>query len=506
MDYISTRGYEKRYRSAEAVLQGVAPDGGLLVPAQIPKLSVEDQDRLLDAPYPERVAQILHYFLPDFTYHELLEAANLAYSEVNFGETGAAKLVQLNPYNDYEFMLELWHGPSFAFKDYGLQLLPHLMRLALEKLGDEKRLLILTATSGDTGSAALSGFANVEGTEVVCLYPDGQVSRVQELQMTTTTASNVEVLAVEGNFDEAQAAVKACFANEKLLDDLDQAGIHLSSANSINWGRLVAQIAYYWSAYFDLVAQEKIEWNTPVNFVVPTGNFGNILAAWYAREMGLPVGKLICASNRNNVLSDFFRTGNYSIKRALYSTNSPSMDILISSNLERLLFHMSGQNAAYIQNLMKDLTLKGDYFVGQGMRKALQSIFVGGFSDDRGIERTILDVYDDTDHVVDPHTAVAFNVYARYQRRSHDTNIVVYVSTASPYKFVRTVSEAIFPERLDEATEFELFDRLQVESDLELPETLAKLEKAAVVHDARLAPTDLDQHLLRKITAEEELG
>lgn len=501
MDYISTRGYDKRYRSSEAVIQGLAPDGGLLVPSRIPRLSVESQRELVTASYPQRVATILQLFLPDFRYRELLEAAELAYHEDKFTE--AAKLTQLNAYKNSEYMLELWHGPTSAFKDYGLQLLPHLMQLALQKQGSNQRALILTATSGDTGKAAIEGFSDIPGTEIICFYPKGQVSRVQELQMTTTSASNVRVVAVEGNFDEAQAGVKACFADMELKEALEQEGILLSSANSINWGRLVAQIAYYWSAYLDLIQREKIEWGEKLNFVVPTGNFGNILAAWYAREMGLPVGKLVCASNRNNVLSDFFRTGNYSIKRALYSTNTPSMDILISSNLERLLFHMSGNNADYVQNLMKDLTLKGDYFVGAQMRKSLQQIFVGGFADDRGIERTILQTYDDTDHVVDPHTAVGFNVYARYQRRSHDENIVVYLSTASPYKFAKTVSDAIFPRRIDEDDEFKLFSLLQDESDLEVPEALMKLPQLPVVHEGTCKPEEIEAVVMKHIKAVE---
>lgn len=496
MDYISTRGFEWRYSSAEAILQGLAPDGGLLVPESIPMLTELALNNLIEQSFPERVAYILSLFLTDFTYRELLDAANLAYDEEKFGEE-AAKLVQINPYNDYEFMLELWHGPTSAFKDMALQLLPHLMSLALEKTAAGKQVLILTATSGDTGKAALEGFRDYPGTELICFYPKDGVSRVQELQMTTTKAANLQVIAVEGNFDEAQAGIKACMANPELRAELGERGILLTSANSINWGRMVTQIAYYWSAYIDLVKREKIDWDTKLNFAVPTGNFGNILAAWYAREMGLPVNMLICASNRNNVLSDFLRTGNYSIKRPLYQTNTPSMDILISSNLERLLFEMSGQDAEFIQEIMKDLTLKGEYFIGQRLRKAIQSVFVGGFADDRGVSRTILQTYDETDHVIDPHTAVAFNVYARYRRRARDNSPVVYVATASPFKFAGTVCSAIFGEDMTMREEMSLFPLLSQESDLEIPAGLQRLQELEVVHTETCLPNEIEDLVLR---------
>ncbi len=481
MDYISTRGHSYRYSSLEAILEGLAPDGGLLVPSEIPTLSLDMAKDLLDRSYPERVASILQLFMPECTYQELLEATSLAYHEDQFGPD-PAKLSQLNAYNDTEYLLELWHGPTSAFKDMALQLLPHLMQLAMRKLGRGQKLLLLTATSGDTGKAALEGFRDVEGIDVLCFYPKDGVSKVQELQMTTTNSPNVKVIAVEGSFDEAQAGVKASFASESLQELLIEKNVLLTSANSINWGRLVAQIAYYWSAYLDLVKREKIDFDTTINFAVPTGNFGNILAAWYAREMGLPIGKLICASNRNNVLSDFLRTGNYSIKRKLYQTNTPSMDILISSNLERLIYMLSGQDSSYVFELMKDLTVNGEYFVGNRMKKLLQQVFVGGFSDDRGVVRTILQVYDETDHVIDPHTAVAFNVYNRYRRRSKDDAPIIFVSTASPYKFAGTVSTAIFSENLMERDEFELFSLLEQESDLEVPEALIKLPELPIVH------------------------
>ncbi len=500
MEYISTRGFEARYSSAEAILQGLAPDGGLLVPASIPKLTERALTSLIEQSFPERVAYILSLFLTDFSYRELLDAALLAYDEEKFsGE--AAKLVQINPYNDFEYMLELWHGPTSAFKDMALQLLPHLMSMAVEKVAPGKEVLILTATSGDTGKAALEGFRDVPGTKLICFYPKGGVSRIQELQMTTSTADNLHVMAVEGNFDEAQAGIKSCMANAELREELAARGILLTSANSINWGRLVTQIAYYWSAYLDLVKREKIEWDTKLNFAVPTGNFGNILAAWYAREMGLPVNMLICASNRNNVLSDFLRTGSYSIKRQLFKTNTPSMDILISSNLERLLFEMSGQDAGFIRNMMKDLTLNGEYFIGHNLRKSIQSVFVGGFADDKGVIRTILQTYDDTDHVVDPHTAVAFNVYSRYRRRARDYSPVVYVATASPFKFAGTVCSALFNEDMEDRNEMDLWPLLSNESDLEIPSGLQKLTALPVIHEESCTPEEIETVVLDLIKA-----
>lgn len=503
MRYISTRGQDRSYSASEAILQGLAADGGLLVPEEIPRLSEGDISRLRELSYPERVAYILSLFLTDFSEAELLEAARLAYDEERFqGE--AAKLVQLNPYNPNEYMLELWHGPTSAFKDMALQLLPHLMQLAIQKNSDDKRVLILTATSGDTGKAALDGFANVPGTDVICFYPKDGVSKTQELQMTTTAAANVHVIAVEGNFDEAQAGVKACFANEELRSELAESGVLMTSANSINWGRLVAQIAYYWSAYFDLLQREKIEDGDKLNFAVPSGNFGNILAAWYAREMGLPVHRLVCASNRNNVLSDFLRTGNYSIKRQLYLTNTPSMDILISSNLERLLFEISGKDASFIRQIMKDLTVNGEYFIGHPFRKTLQSVFVGGFADDRSISRTILKTYDETDYVIDPHTAVAFNVYSRYQRRSRDRVPVVYVSTASPFKFSQTVCNALFKEVNPDETEPQLLERLAEESGYEVPAGLAGLYEKEIVHQSSCHPDAIEATVTELFLASKE--
>ncbi len=446
MHYISTRGDMHRFSAAEAICLGQAPDGGLLVPESIPRLDAVDLERLRGSGYSGRVALILEKFLTDFSPDELHEACRAAYDSGSFnGEP--APLRRINPYGPRSWILELWHGPTSAFKDMALQLLPQLMVRAAEKLGLGRELCILAATSGDTGKAALEGFRDVPGTSCIVFYPAEGVSPAQELQMRTTTGENVAVVAVEGSFDDAQRGVKELFANQELAAELAAKGRMLSSANSINWGRLVAQIAYYWSSYAELLERGEITPDEAVNFVVPTGNFGNILAAWYAREMGLPVGRLVSASNRNKVLSDFFGSGVYDRRREFHTTIAPSMDILVSSNLERLLFELTGRDAGLVTDWMHSLAEEGVYEVGPGMLERLQRLFVGGHADDAAIARTIRDVYDETDLVIDPHTAVGFNVYERYLRRSQDEAPVVFVSTASPFKFAEDVMQALAASR-----------------------------------------------------------
>ena len=446
MDYISTRGYEGRLSGAQAICMGQAPDGGLLVPVEIPRLSEDEIRRLGGLSYSGRVAYILGKFLSDFSEDELLDASRAAYDEGRFdGEP--APLVRINPYGAREFILELWHGPTAAFKDMALQLLPHLLTRAATKIGLEREICILTATSGDTGKAALEGFRDVPGTRCVVFYPEDGVSEAQALQMLTTEGDNVAVVAIDGSFDDAQRGVKALFADEALAAELDAQGRVLSSANSINWGRLLPQIAYYWSSYVDLVRSDQIQFGEAVNYVVPTGNFGNILAAWYAMQMGLPVHRLVCASNANNVLSDFIGTGVYDARRDFERTVAPSMDILVSSNLERLLFELTGRDAERVAGWMQQLASEGRYEVDEALKREMQQVFVGGFCDDRGILRTIREVYDLCDRVVDTHTAVAFNVYQRYQRRSNDEHVVIYVSTASPFKFADDVLAALADSR-----------------------------------------------------------
>ncbi len=482
MHYISTRGGETRYTSAEAIRQGIAPDGGLLVPESFPQVSLEEITALASLDYVERAVRILSLYLTDYGGEELRSFCQEAYSEEKFG-SHPAPLAQLNKYNDREYMLELWHGPTAAFKDMALQLLPHLMTAALEKTGEPCQVCILTATSGDTGKAALEGFRDVPGTSVIVFYPSKGVSDAQRLQMVTQEGDNLAVIAVEGNFDDAQTGVKRIFADEALTRQLRQNGIFLSSANSINWGRLAPQIVYYFSAYADLIARARIEPGEPVNFVVPTGNFGNILAGYYARRMGLPVNKLICASNSNRVLSDFIRDGVYKSRRDFFRTNSPSMDILVSSNLERLLFELSDRNSDRIREWMKALNDSGSYSIDRPTLRQLQEAVVGGFSDDAGTLKTIRELYDRTDHLVDTHTAVGFNVYGRYAARSGDPSKTIFVSTASPFKFAGAVSDALYGNGFSKGrSEATLLAQLSQESGLEIPATLLDLSRKPVRH------------------------
>ena len=500
MNYISTRGGDVRYPSAMAIKLGIAPDGGLFVPESIPSISLEQIAALAKRNYVDRAVSILSLYLTDYTTAELREFAQAAYSEEKFGPD-PAPLSQLNKYNNREFMLELWHGPTAAFKDMALQLLPHLMTAAIRKTGEKSQVCILTATSGDTGKAALEGFANVEGTSVVVFYPSKGVSEIQRLQMVTTEGANCHVVAVEGSFDDAQSGVKAIFNDKDLAADLAERGIMLSSANSINWGRLVPQIVYYFSAYADLLNREKLELGDKVNIVVPTGNFGNILAAWYARAMGLPINKLICASNKNKVLSDFIRNGNYDRRREFYKTNTPSMDILISSNLERLLFELTGRKAPVIRDWMDKLASEGSYTIDPATLRQLQEVFVGGFADDFGTTRTIRDVYDRTDHLIDTHTAVGFNVYGRYAQRSGDASCTIFVSTASPFKFGAAVCDAIFGNGYSRGRSEEvLLNELSQESGLEIPAPLRDLNLRDVLHDKKIERDAMRQAVLDSLT------
>ena len=496
MNYISTRGGDIRYPSAMAIKLGIAPDGGLFVPESIPEVSLDQIITLARKPYVERAVEILSLFLTDYTQDELREYASAAYAEEKFGPD-PAPLSQLNKYNNKEFMLELWHGPTAAFKDMALQLLPHLMTAAVRKTGETSQVCILTATSGDTGKAALEGFSGVEGTQVIVFYPSKGVSEIQRLQMVTTEGANCHVLAVEGSFDDAQSGVKTIFNDKSLAEELQGKGVLLSSANSINWGRLAPQIVYYFSAYADLLAREKIEPGEKVNIVVPTGNFGNILAAWYARAMGLPVNKLICASNKNKVLSDFIRSGTYDRRREFFKTNTPSMDILISSNLERLLFELTGRKAETIRTWMDKLQKEGAYTVDPATLRALQDVFVGGFADDFGTTKTIRDIYDRTDHLIDTHTAVGFNVYGRYAQRSGDSACVIFVSTASPFKFGAAVSDALFGNGYSRGRSEEvLLNELSGESGLEIPAPLKDLGLRDVLHTKTIERDQMKQAVL----------
>ena len=482
MRYISTRGNGGTYTAAEAILTGIAPDGGLFVPETIPQISADELDRMKDMPFYELSATVLAKYLDGFSFDELIEYTRAAYSEDKWGDN-PVPLVQMNEYNDREYILELWHGPTCAFKDVALQLLPHLMTASVKKCGENKKIVILTATSGDTGKAALEGFKDLPGTEIIVFYPTGGVSDAQKLQMVTTGGSNTHVIAVNGCFDDAQTGVKNIFGDKDFAETLSSKNIRLSSANSINWGRLAPQIAYYVYSYVALLKDEKIGRGDQINVVVPTGNFGNILAAWYAKSMGIPIRKLICASNRNKVLCDFFSSGKYDRNREFFKTSSPSMDILISSNLERLLFEITDKDSGKVLDWMTGLAKEGVYSVDPKTLKLLQKIFVGGFADEAGVAKTILDVYDRTDNVIDTHTAVGFNIYGRYHQRSSDETKTVFVSTASPFKFAPAVMDALRGEGYSEGKDIDsLIAELAEESGLEIPESIATLKDKPVRH------------------------
>ena len=507
MDYVSTRGGSPAVPSAEAIRRGLAPDGGLYVPSEIPAFEPEEIEALARVPFVDRIVAVLSRFLTDYTPAELRRYAEEAYGEERF-QPAPAPLVQLNPYSDRLWMLELWHGPTAAFKDMALQILPHLLKAALRKCGTEREVRILAATSGDTGKAALEGFKDVPGTSVVVFYPARGVSEAQRLQMATQEGANCRVVAVEGTFDDTQAGVKEILTDAATAAELDAAGVFLSSANSINWGRLAPQIAYYFSAYADLLAAVPKEPGVPmkmgerVDFVVPTGNFGNILAAWYAKRMGLPVGRLVCASNRNKVLADFLRTGVYDRRREFHRTISPSMDILVSSNLERLLHEVSGRDAARVSGWMGDLAAKGSYSVDPAALRTLQETFVGGFADDAATIRTIREIYDRFDHVVDPHTAVGFHVLERVSTRPGTPGAppprTVVVSTASPFKFGASVCDALFGNGYSRGRgEDVLLQELAAESGLAVPAGLDGLTRKEIRHTAVIPPSGMRDEALR---------
>lgn len=451
MEYVSSRDKTRRVSAAQAIAMGISPDGGLFCPTTFPHLSAQEMHTLAQMDYKGRAATILGKFLTDFTSEELNDFASRAYADDKFGGADTAPVKSLA---DGVHMLELWHGPTCAFKDMALQMLPHLLTASLRKTGEKRTCCILVATSGDTGKAALEGFANVPGTKIMVYYPVDGVSPMQKLQMITQTGDNVEVVAIEGNFDDAQSAVKQIFTDQDAAAKLDQAGLMFSSANSINWGRLAPQIAYYVSAYCDLVKDGRITHGQTVNVCVPTGNFGNILAAYIAKQMGVPLGKLVCASNQNHVLTDFFQKGGvYDRNRPFYTTQSPSMDILISSNLERLLFYISGQNDVLVAQLMEQLSQNGMYEIPETMRAALAEHFDAGYCDDAAAAQVIRRTFDEQGYLLDTHTAVAVRVYEDYRARTGDHAPVIIASTASPFKFCKPVAAALGHDDLPEGVE-----------------------------------------------------
>ncbi len=489
MNYVSTRGNDQNVSSAEAIVAGIAADGGLFVPVEIPKAAPDVIETLGDMPYTERAKAILRLFLTDYTEEELTTCVGSAYGGGRFDSTAVAPVRRVGDMS----LLELWHGPTSAFKDMALQLLPQLLSVALKKTGAKEDVLILAATSGDTGKAAMAGFADVPRTKILVFYPDGGVSEMQRLQMVTQAGGNVSAVAVKGNFDDAQSGVKAIFGDAALAEKLAGQGFRLSSANSINWGRLAPQIAYYFSAYADLVRQGTVKNGEPVNFTVPTGNFGNILAGFYARQMGLPIGKLVCASNRNDVLTDFLRTGYYDRNREFHKTITPSMDILISSNLERLLYHLTG-DPSRVRGWMQALADEGRYDCGVGLLQRLQNYFWADWVDDEKTKAAIREVYDAHQYIMDPHTAVAWAVANSYRNRTKDQRPMVVVSTASPYKFNDSVLSALGEDNT--LPPFALLDALAAKNADPVPAGLAALKEAPVRHEGTCAKAEMSAEVL----------
>lgn len=490
--YRSTRSEGKTVTASQAILKGLAEDGGLFVPTSIPSLDKSFVD-IAKLNYQETAYEVMKKFFTDFTEEELKNCITKAYDD-KFDTKEIAPLVE----KDGTYYLELFHGATIAFKDMALSILPHLLTTSAKKNHITNEIVILTATSGDTGKAALAGFADVEGTSIIVFYPKNGVSRIQERQMVTQKGKNTKVVGITGNFDDAQSGVKAMFNNKELAKTMAEKGYQFSSANSINIGRLVPQVVYYVYSYTRLLGQGVVKEGEPVNFVVPTGNFGNILAAYYAKNMGVPVGKLICASNENKVLFDFFETGVYDKNRDFILTTSPSMDILISSNLERLIFKIAGENAKATADMMNSLATDGKYEVTDEMKAQLKD-FVGGWASEEECAAEIKRVYDKTGYVMDTHTAVASAVYHAYKEKTGDTAKTIIASTASPYKFGTSVMSAI-DEKYKGMDDFALIDELEKVSGTKVPKAVEEIRSAPVLHDTVCETEDMQK------TVEEILG
>ena len=473
--YKSTRSKDTRLTASECILKGLADDGGLFVPETVPALDCSLDD-LAKMSYQEVAYEVMKLFLTDFTKEELVNCITRAYDD-KFDTKEIAPLVK----KDGVYYLELFHGATIAFKDMALSILPHLLTTSAKKNHVKNEIVILTATSGDTGKAALAGFADVEGTSIIVFYPKDGVSPIQEKQMVTQKGDNTKVVGIIGNFDDAQTGVKEMFHNEELGKKMEKAGYQFSSANSINIGRLVPQIVYYVYSYTRLLGKGDIAKDENINVVVPTGNFGNILAAYYAKQMGLPIDKLICASNDNKVLFDFFNSGTYDRNREFILTTSPSMDILISSNLERLIFHITGDDADKTKELMESLKTKGDYHIDDSMKQKLGD-FLAGYATEDQTAGTIKKVYDQDKYIMDTHTAVAATVYYDHKEKTNDATKTVIASTASPYKFTRSVMNAI-DQSYNNMTDFELVDELCKLSGVKVPNAIEEIRSAKVLHD-----------------------
>lgn len=481
--YKSTRGTGECVKASEAILKGLSKDGGLFVPTAIPKLDIS-MDRLAEMSYQEIAYEVMSRFLTDFTEEELKACIAKAYDS-KFDTQEIAPLVKAGG----AYYLELFHGATIAFKDMALSILPHLLTTSAKKNHVKNEIVILTATSGDTGKAAMAGFADVPGTRIIVFYPKNGVSPIQEKQMVTQKGNNTYVVGITGNFDDAQTAVKKMFNDKAMEEELDKAGFQFSSANSINIGRLVPQVVYYVYAYVNLFKNGEIKDGEKINVTVPTGNFGNILAAYYAKNMGLPIDKLICASNENKVLFDFFSTGSYDRNRDFILTSSPSMDILISSNLERLIYRIAGENADKNREMMEQLSKGGIYQITEEMRSQLAD-FYGNFATEKETADAIKALYQNTGYVIDTHTAVAACVYEKYVKDTKDSTKTVIASTASPFKFTRSVMDAI-DSKYDSMSDFELVDELSQIANVKVPNAIEEIRTAPVLHDTVVDVPDM---------------
>lgn len=485
MLYVSTRNAQEKVTASQAVLKGLAEEGGLFVPEEIPVLDVA-VETLADMTYQEMAYEVMKLFLTDYTEEELKKCIENAYDS-KFDVREIAPLVKVQ---DVSY-LELFHGATIAFKDMALSILPHLLITAARKNHVANDIVILTATSGDTGKAALAGFAGVDGTKIIVFYPKDGVSPIQQKQMVTQKGDNTFVVGINGNFDQAQTGVKQMFSDPALAKEMEAAGYQFSSANSINIGRLVPQIVYYVYAYAKMVKTGEIRVGEQMNVVVPTGNFGNILAAFYAKNMGLPIGKLICASNENKVLYDFFATGTYDKNREFILTSSPSMDILISSNLERLIYRIAGDSAAKNRELMKSLQEEGRYTITEEMRAKLAD-FYGNYASEEETAAVIREIYEESGYIIDTHTAVAAAVYKKYQKETGDDTKAVIASTASPYKFTRSVMTAI-DDKYDSRPDFELVDELEKLSKVKVPQAIEDIRTAPILHKTICEVGEMEQ-------------
>ena len=482
MLYVSTRGKTDLMSSAHAITRGLAQDGGLFVPQRIPTMRMGDIKAMAKKPYTERAVDVLLQYLTDFSEDELRECVNTAYAKEKFGDN-PVPLVQVN---DNTAVLELWHGPTSAFKDMALQLLPHLLTRSMKKTGETNKVVILVATSGDTGKAALEGFADVEGTQIIVFYPSEGVSDIQKRQMITQMGKNVKVFGIEGNFDDAQRGVKEIFGNKVLSDELAKNGFTFSSANSINWGRLVPQIVYYFSAYVDAVAAGKIA-------------FGDILAGYYAKLMGLPVERLLCASNSNKVLTDFINSGTYDKRREFFKTISPSMDILVSSNLERLLYNVTDEDAALVAGYMKRLNTEGVYQIDNDVLKRVQTEFFGAWVDELETKEAIGRIYGDYKYLMDTHTAVAWRALEKYRFLTSDDTYSIVLSTASPYKFADSVLDALDDTQPAGADPFANLAELNAKTGTEIPPRMLALKDLPVLHTEIISSDKMELAVVKNL-------